>query len=50
VLGSGYRATIDPLSHDQRERVRQRLLSQLRSRNITTVRTDVIFGMAQRAD
>ena len=50
VLGSGYRATIDALSHDQRERVHQRPLSQLRSRNITTVRTNVIFGTAKRPD
>jgi ubiquinone/menaquinone biosynthesis C-methylase UbiE len=48
VLGSGYRATIDALSRDQRDQVRQRLLAQLRSRNITTVRTDVIFGTAKR--
>lgn len=43
VLGSGYRATIDALSRDQRDQVRQRVLSQLRSRNVTAVRTDVIF-------
>lgn len=30
VLGSGYRATIDALSRDQRDQVRQRVLSQLR--------------------
>ncbi|HEX6526555.1 MAG TPA: hypothetical protein VF070_42045 [Streptosporangiaceae bacterium] len=46
VLGSGYRATIDALSQDQRDLVQQRLLRQLRSRRITTVRTDVIFGTA----
>jgi hypothetical protein len=48
VLGTGYRATIDALSHDQRDRVRQRLLAELRSRSITTVRTDVVFGAARR--
>ena len=48
VLGSGYRATIDALSRNQRDQVRQRLLAQLRSRNITAVRTDVIFGTAKR--
>jgi ubiquinone/menaquinone biosynthesis C-methylase UbiE len=48
VLGSGYRATIDALSQDQRDRVQGRLLDELRSRDITTVRTDVIFGTAGR--
>ena len=50
VLGSGYRATIEALSQDQRDQVRQRLLSQLRSRSITTVRTDVIFGTATQPE
>jgi ubiquinone/menaquinone biosynthesis C-methylase UbiE len=48
VLGSGYRATIDALSQDQRTQVHGRLLSELRSRNLTTIRTDVIFGTASR--
>ena len=48
VLGSGYRATIDALSPEQRDRVRQGLLGKLSPRNITTLRTDVIFGTATR--
>ena len=48
VLGSGYRATIDALSQEQRDRVHQRLLSKLQPRNITALRTDVIFGTAKR--
>ena len=48
VLGSGYRATIDALSQEQRDRVHQRLLSKLQPRNITALRTDVIFGTARR--
>jgi ubiquinone/menaquinone biosynthesis C-methylase UbiE len=48
VLGSGYRATIDALSQDQRSQVRRRLLSELRSRDLTTIRTDVVFGTANR--
>jgi ubiquinone/menaquinone biosynthesis C-methylase UbiE len=48
VLGSGYRATIEALGPDQRDRVRERLLSELRSREVTTVRTDVVFGTAER--
>ena len=50
VLGSGYRATIDALSQDQREQVQERLLRELRSRSITTVRTDVIFATAKRSE
>ena len=48
VLGTGYRATIDALSPEQRTKVRRRLLSELRSRNLTTIRTDVVFGTARR--
>jgi ubiquinone/menaquinone biosynthesis C-methylase UbiE len=48
VLGTGYRATIDALSHEQRAQVHRRLLSELRSRNLTTIRTDVVFGTASR--
>jgi ubiquinone/menaquinone biosynthesis C-methylase UbiE len=48
VLGTGYRATIDALSHQQRTQVHRRLLSELRSRNLTTIRTDVVFGTANR--
>ena len=48
VLGSGYRATIDALGPHQRDRVRERLLSELRTRNVTALRTDVVFGTATR--
>jgi SAM-dependent methyltransferase len=48
VLGTGYRATIDALSQKQRAKVHRRLLSELRSRNLTTIRTDVVFGTARR--
>jgi hypothetical protein len=47
VLGTGYRATIDALSQEQRDLVRERLLSRLRSEGITSVRTDVVFSTAQ---
>jgi ubiquinone/menaquinone biosynthesis C-methylase UbiE len=49
VLGSGYRATVDALSPDQCDRLRARLLRQLRSRAVTTLQTDVVFGTAQRS-
>ena len=46
VLGSGYRATISALSPGQRDLVRMRLLAELRARQITELRTDVVFGTA----
>lgn len=48
VLGSGYRATIDALSPEQCSTVRARLLRQLRSHQVTILRTDVVFGTARR--
>jgi len=48
VLGSGYRATVDALSQEQRDLVRGHVLSELRSRGVTALRTDVVFGTAQR--
>jgi ubiquinone/menaquinone biosynthesis C-methylase UbiE len=48
VLGSGYRATIDALSHEQRTQVHRRVLSDLRSRSLAALRTDVVFGTASR--
>jgi SAM-dependent methyltransferase len=48
VLGSGYRATVDALSQEQRDTVQERLLARLRSAGITTLRTDVVFGIAER--
>ena len=50
VLGTGYRATVDALSREQRDIVRERLLSKLRSEGIMSVRTDVVFSTARRAD
>jgi ubiquinone/menaquinone biosynthesis C-methylase UbiE len=47
VLGSGYRATVNALSPEQRDRVHGRLLRELRSRNVTALRTDVVFGTAR---
>jgi len=48
VLGSGYRATVDALSPEQRDRMQGRLLSGLRSQRVTALRTDVVFGTAER--
>jgi ubiquinone/menaquinone biosynthesis C-methylase UbiE len=48
VLGSGYRATIDALTQEQQDVVRQRVLTELSTRGIVTLRTDVVFGTASR--
>jgi hypothetical protein len=48
VLGSGYRGTVDALSPEQHDRMRGRLLGELRSRSVTALRTDVVFGTAER--
>jgi hypothetical protein len=50
VLGTGYRATVDALSPEQRDRVREEVLAGLRSRGITSLRTDVVFGTAERPE
>jgi SAM-dependent methyltransferase len=49
VMGSGYRSTVDALSPDQRIKLRVRLLRELRSRAVTAVQTNVVFGAAQRS-
>ncbi len=48
LVGSGYRATVDALSPAQRDRVREDLLAELRLREVTSLRTDVVFGTAER--
>jgi ubiquinone/menaquinone biosynthesis C-methylase UbiE len=46
VLGTGYRATADALSPALRSQVRDRVLSELRSRGITALTANVVFGTA----
>ena len=48
VLGSGYRATIDAMTGEQQDRVRHRVLRELRAANVTILRTDVVFGTSVR--
>jgi ubiquinone/menaquinone biosynthesis C-methylase UbiE len=48
VLGSGYRATVDALSADKQDSLRDRVIGELRARDVTTIRTDVVFGTARR--
>ena len=49
ALGSGYRATIEALNPDQRELVRENVLAELRSREVTVLQSDVVYGMAVKA-
>jgi ubiquinone/menaquinone biosynthesis C-methylase UbiE len=46
VLGSGYRATVEALSDEQRQALRQRVVGELRSRGVTRLRNDVVFASA----
>jgi hypothetical protein len=48
VLGSGYRATVDALAPDERETLRSTLLARLSEQAVSTVRTDVVYGTAER--
>jgi len=48
ALGTGYRGTVEALSPEQRGSVRERLLARLRAARVTTLRTDVVFGTAER--
>jgi hypothetical protein len=48
VLGTGYRATIDALSPDQQDLLREQVVTALDGRNVTSIRTDVVYGLATR--
>ena len=48
VQGSGYRGTLEQLSDDSRERVRQRNLEFLRTHRVTEVETNVVYAVAGR--
>jgi ubiquinone/menaquinone biosynthesis C-methylase UbiE len=48
VLGSGYRATVDALGDEQRQRLCGRVTGELRSRGITKLQNDVVFGNAAK--
>jgi SAM-dependent methyltransferase len=48
VLGSGYRGTVDALGPEQREALRDRVLTTLSKRAIRTLRTDVVFATATK--
>jgi ubiquinone/menaquinone biosynthesis C-methylase UbiE len=46
VLGSGYRATVDALGDEPRERLRERVVAEFRARRVTRLRNDVVFASA----
>jgi ubiquinone/menaquinone biosynthesis C-methylase UbiE len=48
ALGSGLRATVDALGGEQRDRLRKRVVRELRSRGVTRLRNDVVFASAVR--
>ena len=48
VLGSGYRATVDAMSPDDRIALRSAVLAQLQAQHITHIRTDALLARAQR--
>jgi SAM-dependent methyltransferase len=48
VLGSGLRATVNALRDQQRDRLRERVVGELRSRAVTRLRNDVVFASAVR--
>jgi len=48
VMGSGPRATVDALSPDQRDRVRDEVLARLRDEAVTRIGIDAVLGTARR--
>jgi ubiquinone/menaquinone biosynthesis C-methylase UbiE len=48
VLGTGYRATINALSADQQDLLREQVVTALDVRNVASIRTDVVYGVATR--
>jgi ubiquinone/menaquinone biosynthesis C-methylase UbiE len=48
ALGSGYRATIDQLDGNQRDRVRQATLTYLSKNNVRSVETNVIYAVSRK--
>jgi hypothetical protein len=45
-LGSGYQATVDPMSADQQRALRGRLIDRIRADRIESLRTDVKDAIA----
>jgi SAM-dependent methyltransferase len=49
VLGSGYRATVEQLESDARERVRRENLEYVRATGVREVEANVVYGVATKA-
>jgi hypothetical protein len=47
-LGTGYRATIEALSADQQDLLREQVVTDLAANEIAAIRTDVVCGTATR--
>ena len=50
VQGSGYRATYDAMSVDERDAVRTRCLAAIDDRRIATIETNVVYARATKAN
>jgi len=48
VMGSGYRGTVDQLSDDDREKVRNSILGYIRESGIRHVEANVVYGVAKK--
>ena len=48
VLGSGYRWTVDQMEPEMAERLRNANIAWIRSHNVTSVETNVIYGVARK--
>ena len=48
VLGSGYRWTVDQMEPEMAERLRNANLAWIRSHNIRSVETNVIYAVARK--
>jgi SAM-dependent methyltransferase len=48
VLGSGYRATVEHLKPDERERVRTATVDELSDRDVRSVETNAVFAVARK--
>jgi hypothetical protein len=48
VLGSGFRSIVDQMGSEAAERVREANLTWIRSQNVTSVETNVIYAVARQ--
>jgi len=49
-LGSGFRGTVDALPEQQRRQLRETVITELMARDVTRLRSDVVFAQATRSD